>query len=84
MGDVYEEVDGILTKQRVSMHKIKPCKRRYAFEKTEIPKEAEYLKLLYPYDSAYDFHCSVVQLTECRNFFAHGSLRGDLLHCVRY
>ena len=51
MEDVYNEVDGILTKQRVGMFKIKPCRRRYAFEKVAIPKEAEYLKLLYPYDS---------------------------------
>lgn len=51
MEDVYTEIDSILTKQRVSMHKIKSCRRKYAFEKTEIPKEAEYMKLLYPYDS---------------------------------
>ncbi|EME41473.1 hypothetical protein DOTSEDRAFT_176630 [Dothistroma septosporum NZE10] len=50
MGMVYEEVDGLMTKHRVSMHKIKPCTRKYAFELPGIPKEAEYLKLLYPYD----------------------------------
>ena len=50
MGDVYDEVDGIMSKFRVNMHKIKPCSRKYAFELPGIPKEADYLKLLYPYD----------------------------------
>ncbi|KAL9064990.1 MAG: hypothetical protein Q9157_007642 [Trypethelium eluteriae] len=50
MGDVYDEVDAIMTKFRVNMHKIKPCSRKYAFELPDIPKEADYLKLLYPYD----------------------------------
>ena len=50
MGDVYEEVDKLMSKFKVSMHKIKPCSRKYAFELLGIPKEADYLKLLYPYD----------------------------------
>ncbi|RDL35239.1 DNA polymerase [Venustampulla echinocandica] len=49
MKDVYEEVDDMMTKLRVGMHMIKPCTRKYAFELEHIPKEAEYLKLLYPY-----------------------------------
>lgn len=49
MGDVYGEVDEIMSKSNVTMHKIKPCTRKYAFEMAEVPKEAEYLKLLYPY-----------------------------------
>ena len=53
MGDVYHEVDEIMTKLRVGMHKIKPCSRKYAFELPDIPKEADYLKLMYPYDSKY-------------------------------
>jgi DNA polymerase alpha subunit A len=51
MKDVYEEVDELMTKLRVGMHKIKPCTRKYAFELPDIPKEGEYLKLLYPYSS---------------------------------
>lgn len=51
MKDVYEEVDGLMSKLHVGMHKIKPCTRKYAFELPDIPKEADYLKLLYPYDS---------------------------------
>lgn len=50
MQDVYQEVDELMTKSKVSMHKIKPCSRKYAFELPGIPKEADYLKLLYPYD----------------------------------
>ncbi|KAI9671256.1 MAG: DNA-directed DNA polymerase alpha catalytic subunit pol1 [Trizodia sp. TS-e1964] len=50
MKDVYDEVDTIMSNLRVGMHKIKPCSRKYAFELPDIPKEADYLKLLYPYD----------------------------------
>ena len=50
MKDVYEEVDGLMSKLKVDMHKIKPCSRKYAFELPDVPKEADYLKLLYPYD----------------------------------
>lgn len=49
MKDVYEEVDEIMSKLNVGMHKIKPCTRKYAFELQDVPKEADYLKLLYPY-----------------------------------
>ena len=50
MEDVYGEVDEMMSRFRVGMHKIKPCTRKYAFEMPGVPKEAEYLKLLYPYD----------------------------------
>ncbi|KAJ5787532.1 hypothetical protein N7457_002522 [Penicillium paradoxum] len=52
MEDVYSEVDEMMSKLRVGMHKMKPCERKYAFEMPGVPKEAEYLKLLYPYDKA--------------------------------
>jgi len=51
MMDVYNEVDAIMTKMNVSMYKIKACTRKYAFELPNIPKESQYLKLLYPYSS---------------------------------
>lgn len=51
MKDVYEEVDELMGNLRVGMHKIKPCTRKYAFELPDIPREGEYLKLLYPYSS---------------------------------
>jgi DNA polymerase alpha subunit A len=50
MNDVYEEVSELMSRNRVGSFKIKPCSRKYAFELAEIPKEADYLKLLYPYD----------------------------------
>ena len=50
---VYEEIDEIMSKQRVGMFKIKDCHRKYAFEKTEIPRETDYMKLMYPYDSEF-------------------------------
>lgn len=49
MMDVYSEVDTIMTKMNVNMHKIKTCTRKYAFELPDIPKKAQYMKLLYPY-----------------------------------
>lgn len=51
MTDVYTEVDEIMTKMNVGMFKIKKCERKYAFELPDIPKETEYMKLLYPYTS---------------------------------
>lgn len=51
MMDVYEEVDALMTKMKVGMHKIKQCSRKYAFELPGIPKEAQYMKLLYSYTS---------------------------------
>lgn len=50
MEDVYQEVDELMSKFKVGMHKIKSCTRKYAFELRDVPKETEYLKLLYPYN----------------------------------
>lgn len=53
MEDVYTEVDEMMSRLKVGMHKIKPCKRKYAFEMPGVPREeTDYLKLLYPYDKA--------------------------------
>lgn len=51
MTDVYGEVDDMMTKMNVGIYKIKKCSRKYAFELPDVPREAEYLKLLYPYTS---------------------------------
>jgi DNA polymerase alpha subunit A len=52
MRDVYDEVDQIMIKLKVNEHKIKPCTRKYAFDlPPDIPKTADYLKLLYSYES---------------------------------
>jgi DNA polymerase alpha subunit A len=50
MDDVYGEVDSMMSRMKVPTRKVKPCTRKYAFELPDVPKEAEYLKLLYPYD----------------------------------
>ncbi|KAK5169830.1 DNA-directed DNA polymerase alpha catalytic subunit pol1 [Saxophila tyrrhenica] len=50
MNHVYDEVVQIMSRYKVNTHKIKPCSRKYAFELPGIPKEADYLKLLYSYD----------------------------------
>ncbi|KIX02849.1 uncharacterized protein Z518_08792 [Rhinocladiella mackenziei CBS 650.93] len=50
MSDVYGEVDSLMSRMKVTTRKVKPCTRKYAFEIRDVPKEAEYLKLLYPYD----------------------------------
>ncbi len=49
MRDVYEEVDSLMTKKNVARFKSKPSRRKYAFELPSIPKEGQYLKVLYPY-----------------------------------
>ena len=60
MGDVYQEADEIMTRLKVGMHKIKPCSRKYAFELPDVPKEADYLKAMYPYDSeSFELICSL-------------------------
>jgi DNA polymerase alpha subunit A len=48
--DVYNEVDDLMTRMKIKDFKIKPVQRKYAFEMPNIPKEGEYLKVLYPYD----------------------------------
>lgn len=53
MMDVYTEIDALMTKMDVGMFKIKGCKRKYAFELSDIPKEGQYMKLFYPYTSKF-------------------------------
>ena len=50
MNHVYEEVDSLMSRMKVTTRKVKPSTRKYAFELPDVPKETEYLKLLYPYD----------------------------------
>lgn len=42
------------------MHKIKSSTRKYAFELPDIPKEADYLKCMYPYDSTLSYHYNIL------------------------
>lgn len=55
--DVFGEVDEIMTSMGVDVTKAKKCTRKYAFEIPGIPKEAQYLKLLYPYTSKSNALC---------------------------
>jgi DNA polymerase alpha subunit A len=50
MQDVYEEVSVLMSRMKVGTFKIKPISMKYAFELPDIPREADYLNLLYPYD----------------------------------
>ena len=50
MQDVYEEVSALMSRMKVGTFKIKPVSMKYAFELPDIPREADYLNLLYPYD----------------------------------
>lgn len=63
MMDVYTEIDALMTKMNVGMYKIKGCTRKYAFELPDVPKEAQYMKLFYPYSSRYlhERHCGNVR-----------------------
>lgn len=61
MSNVYDEVDEIMTKMKVGMYKIKACTRKYAFELPGVPKEAQYMKLLYPYNST--SHATIISDT---------------------
>jgi len=50
MQDVYEEVSSLMSKMNIGSFKNKPLSMKYAFELPGIPREADYLNLLYPYD----------------------------------
>lgn len=87
MGDVYQEVDDLMTKLRVGMHKIKSSSRKYAFELSDIPKEADYLKLMYPYESKgekFEFCHLPADLFANRACAAPRSEWGDILTRFRY
>ena len=48
MGDVYEEVDNLLSQRGIKTRMAKPVTRHYAFEEKGVPTEAEFLKIKYP------------------------------------
>ncbi|OAL49430.1 hypothetical protein IQ07DRAFT_54889 [Pyrenochaeta sp. DS3sAY3a] len=48
---VSDEIDSLMSRHRVKSFKLKPSSRKYAFELPDIPKEADYIKLLYGYDN---------------------------------
>ncbi|KAI8074574.1 DNA polymerase family B-domain-containing protein [Gongronella butleri] len=50
IGDVYEELDAICTKNKIKKWASKPTTRKYAFELAGVPPEAEYMKVVYGYN----------------------------------
>lgn len=64
MMDVYTEIDTLMTKMNVGMFKIKGCTRKYAFELPDIPKEGQYMKVFYPYNSKIPCVCMGVVATD--------------------
>lgn len=57
MTDVYTEVDEFMRKVRVGKFKAKPVSRKYAFELFDIPRESDYLEVLYPYKGKFQPIC---------------------------
>lgn len=51
MEDVYNEAGEVMSRNRIENFKSKPTSRKYAFEVAGVPREGDYLKVLYPYTS---------------------------------
>lgn len=51
MEEVYNEVDEILVKNRITEFRNRPVSKKYAFELTDVPRECDYLEVLYPFSS---------------------------------
>ncbi|CCX31329.1 hypothetical protein FPQ18DRAFT_270988 [Pyronema domesticum] len=49
MEDVYNEAGEVMSRNRIENFKSKPTSRKYAFEVAGVPREGDYLKVLYPY-----------------------------------
>jgi DNA polymerase alpha subunit A len=86
MMDVYGEVDELMSKMKVDMHKMKATTRKYAFELPGIPKEGQYMKVLYPYTSESQqdprLVCLVLSNVVCRTPTLSRRRRRDLLPCI--
>lgn len=48
MKDVYEEFSAVAQKYRIEEFRTKVTTKRYAFDKPDVPAEADYLEVLYP------------------------------------
>lgn len=51
MEGVYDEVNEILLKNRITEFRNRPVSKKYAFELTDVPRECDYLEVLYPFSS---------------------------------
>jgi DNA polymerase alpha subunit A len=53
MEDLYNEVNEILVKNRITEFRNRPVSKKYAFELTDVPRESDYLEVLYPFSSIF-------------------------------
>jgi DNA polymerase alpha subunit A len=51
MIDVYKEFDAIRSEYKIPSWAMKQVRREYAFELPDVQREAQYLKVVYPYSS---------------------------------
>ena len=51
MEQVYDEVNNILVKHRITEFRNRPASKKYAFELTDVPRESDYLEVLYSFSS---------------------------------
>jgi DNA polymerase alpha subunit A len=51
MEQVYNEVNEILLKHRITEFRNRPVAKKYAFELNDVPRECDYLEVLYPFSS---------------------------------
>lgn len=51
MEEVYNEVNDILMKHRITEFRNRPTSKKYAFELVDVPRECDYLEVLYPFSS---------------------------------
>jgi DNA polymerase alpha subunit A len=51
MEQVYNEVNDILVKHKINEFRNRPVSKKYAFELTDVPRESDYLEVLYPFSS---------------------------------
>lgn len=54
MSELYSEVSEVMTSYKVSKFACKKVVRKYAFDAVDIPSRADYLKVVYPYESKYE------------------------------
>jgi DNA polymerase alpha subunit A len=80
MSEVYEEVSDLMEKHKVNGFKTKPTTRKYAFELPGVPREGDYLKVLYPYTREWSSIASLGRLLMIdRAGIVHGIARRNFL-----
>jgi len=52
MEQVYNEVNDILVKNKITEFRNRPVSKKYCFELNDVPRECDYLEVLYPFSKA--------------------------------